>query len=98
MKRQIVNKQVSEYKYVFNIKNKVDVITGGSCVLRCEMVIGLLKSCTKVVLLGTNKQKIKVKLKILDKAKKDVIGLICNVLDKESIQSFDKIVLDKFGR
>lgn len=83
---------------LFNLKSKISVITGGSGVLGSEMAKGLLKAGSKVVLLGTNEQKIKLKVKTLGKTNKDVIGFICNVLDEENIQNVNKIILDKFGR
>jgi len=88
-----------DYIYnLFNIRNKVAVITGGSGVLGSEMAKGLLKTGAKVVLLGTNEKKLKLKLKSFSKSTSNVTGLICNVLDEDNIKSVNKIILKKYGR
>ena len=48
-------------KTLFNLENKVAVITGGSGILGNEMAKGLLNTGAKVVILGTNEEKLKSK-------------------------------------
>ena len=81
---------------LFNIRNKVAVITGGSGVLGSKMAEGFLNAGVKVVLLGTNEEKLKQKVKSLSWISKEVIGLKCDVLDEENIKSVNKDVLKKF--
>ena len=45
---------------LFNIENKVAIITGGSGVLGNKMAEGLLKVGVKVVLLGTKEEKYRI--------------------------------------
>lgn len=85
-------------KSIFNIENKVAVITGGSGVLGSEMADGLLKAGAKVVLIGTNKQKLNNKVETLSKIGSPVIGLRCNVLDEDNINNAKTEILNKFGK
>ena len=66
--------------------------------LGTEMARGLLSAGAKVVILGTDEKKIKLKLKELGHSGKNVMGLICNVLSEENIRTVNKQVLDKYGR
>jgi len=85
-------------KTLFNIEDKIAVITGGSGILGSEIAKGLLKAGTKVVILGTNEEKLKQKIKTLGKINNEVIGLKCNVLDEKNIKDVNKQILDKFKR
>jgi len=82
---------------LFNIENKVAVITGGSGVLGSEMAKGLLSVGAKVVLLGRNEERLQSKVKFLSKINKEVIGYKCNVLDEENIKMVKQEILDKYG-
>jgi NAD(P)-dependent dehydrogenase (short-subunit alcohol dehydrogenase family) len=82
---------------LFNVENKVTVITGGSGVLGIEMAKGLLKSGSTVIILGTNEQKVKSKEKTLRKINQNAFGLVCNVLDEKNIITVNNLILDKFG-
>ena len=71
---------------LFNISGKVAVITGGSGVLGSKMAEGLLKVGVKVVILGTNEEKLQGKLKYLSSIGKDIIGFKCDVLNENNIK------------
>jgi NAD(P)-dependent dehydrogenase (short-subunit alcohol dehydrogenase family) len=83
-------------KTLFNLKNKVAVITGGSGILGSEMAKGLLKVGAKVVILGTSEEKLKYKVESLKSVSPEVMGLKCNVLDEENIRNVNEQVIDKF--
>jgi NAD(P)-dependent dehydrogenase (short-subunit alcohol dehydrogenase family) len=83
---------------LFNLDNKVVVITGGSGILGFEMAKGLLEAGAKVVLLGTNKEKIKNRIDSLEFKDDKLIGLKCNVLDEENIRDVNDAILNKFNR
>ncbi len=83
---------------LFNLNYKVAVITGGSGILGFEMAKGLLDAGSKVVLLGTNKEKIKNRIDLLGLKDDRLIGLKCNVLDEENIRDVNDTILNKFGR
>ena len=85
-------------KTLFNLENKVAVITGGSGILGNEMAKGLLNTGAKVVILGTNEEKLKSKVEVLSSISKNIIGLKCNVLDEENIRDVNEKVLSKFSR
>ncbi len=81
---------------IFNVKNKVAVITGGSGVLGGEIAQGLLSAGAKVIILGTNENKLNQKLNSLKSISKDITGLKCNVLDEENIRNINRQVLNKY--
>lgn len=83
---------------LFNLDNKVAVLTGGSGILGNEMAKGLLNSGAKVVLLGTNKEKLAQKVKVLSRVSDSIAGFKCNVLDEENISNVNNEILEKFGR
>jgi len=85
-------------KSLFNIENKVAVITGGNGVLGSEMADGLLKAGAKVVIIGTNEQKLNNKVEILGKIGSPVIGLKCDVLDEDDINNARIDILNRFGQ
>jgi NAD(P)-dependent dehydrogenase (short-subunit alcohol dehydrogenase family) len=85
-------------KSLFNIENKVAVITGGSGVLGGEMAGGLLKAGAKVVLIGRNEQNLNRKVEILSQIGNTVIGLKCNVLDEDNIRNTNTEILNRFNK
>jgi NAD(P)-dependent dehydrogenase (short-subunit alcohol dehydrogenase family) len=85
-------------KALFNLENKVVVITGGSGILGSEMAKGILSAGAKVVILGTNDEKLKHKVNELSKVSKEIIGLKCNVLDEENIKDVNEEILNKYKR
>ena len=84
-------------KTIFNVKDKTAVITGGSGILGTEMARGLLGAEAKVVILGTNEDKLKRKTEELKQAGNNVAGYKCNVLDEKNILDVKDKVLEKFG-
>ncbi|OGU33516.1 MAG: D-mannonate oxidoreductase [Ignavibacteria bacterium GWA2_35_9] len=85
-------------KTLFNLENKVAVITGGSGILGNEMAKGLLNTGAKVVILGTNEEKLKRKVEVLNSISNNIIGLKCNVLDEKNIRDVNEKVLSKFDK
>ncbi|MDZ7288793.1 MAG: SDR family oxidoreductase [candidate division KSB1 bacterium] len=85
-------------KTLFNIENKVAIVTGGSGLLGGEMAKGLLSAGAKVVLLARNEKNLQHKVETLSKINPEVMGFPCNVLDQECIQNVNKQILAKFKR
>jgi NAD(P)-dependent dehydrogenase (short-subunit alcohol dehydrogenase family) len=83
---------------LFNLENKVAVLTGGGGILAGEMAGGFLNAGVKVVILDINDENLKKKTEELKKISKNVLGLKCNVLDEESIQNAKASILNEFGR
>ena len=82
---------------LFNLENKVAVITGGAGVLAGKMAEGLLQSGVSVILLDLNKDNL---VKIISKI--DKLGIVralsCNVLDREKLEEVKDEILNEFGR
>ena len=85
-------------KSLFNIENKVAVLTGGGGILAGEMAAGFLNAGAKVVLLDINEENLNKKVEELKKINNNVIGLKCNVLDEESINNAHREILNKLNR
>lgn len=83
---------------VFNLKDKVAVITGATGVLCSEMARSLAEHGVKTVILGRNKDKAdSVALEIENRYNVPSIGVSADVTDKESIVKAKNIVNEKFG-
>jgi NAD(P)-dependent dehydrogenase (short-subunit alcohol dehydrogenase family) len=85
-------------KSVFNLDNKVAVITGGSGIIGSEVAKGLLSAGAKVVLLARDETMLKEKVEQFKKINSEVISLKCNVLDEENIKNVNKEILDRFTK
>lgn len=88
---------MSYLESLFNIKEKVVVITGGSGILGNKMAEGLMKAGAKVIILGTSDEKLKLKVNTLKKISHDILGLKCDVLDENSIRNVNEEILKKFN-
>ena len=88
---------MSYLESIFNVDNKVIVITGGSGVLGTAMAEGLLKAGANVVLLGRNEDKLNNKVESLSQYGGEVAGYKCDVLDEDNIKDVNRKVLQKFG-
>jgi len=83
---------------LFKIRNKVAVITGGGGVLCGEMARALSKHEVKVAILDLRED---VAVGLADDITKHggkAVGLVCNVLDKKSIEKASVEILELFGR
>jgi NAD(P)-dependent dehydrogenase (short-subunit alcohol dehydrogenase family) len=83
---------------LFIIENKIAVLTGGGGILAGEMARGLLNAGTKVILLDINERNLKIQLERLGTHNKHVTGLLCDVLDEQSMRKAHESVLEQFGR
>jgi NAD(P)-dependent dehydrogenase (short-subunit alcohol dehydrogenase family) len=83
---------------LFNIEDKVAVLTGGAGILAGEMAKAFLNAGAKVVLLDINEENLKKKTASLQKKESEVIGIKCNVLDLTSLKKVQQEITDKFNR
>ena len=83
---------------LFNLKNKIAVLTGGGGILAGEMAAGLLKAGAKVILLDINEKKLNQKIENLQSDGYQAHGYKCNVLDKENLKQVYQAIIDKFSR
>ena len=82
---------------VFDIRNKVAVITGATGVLGGAISDYLVTVGVKVVVLGTKTDKVKAKVDDLIKLRGDAIGFAASVLDEEEMKKIRRIILEKWN-
>lgn len=83
---------------LFNLRDKVAVLTGGGGVLAGEMAKGFLQAGAKAVLLDINENSLKERIEELKTNGGEIIGLKCNVLEEENIENVRHEILKKFKR
>ena len=84
--------------HLFNIENKVAVLTGGGGVLASEMAQGFLQAGAKVILLDINEQILGQKVEKLRKTSTNVLGIKCDVLNEENLREVNQKILSEYGR
>lgn len=81
-----------------HLKGKVAVITGGAGVIGTAIATGLAQSGIKIAILDINEEAAN---SVADKLKSETgtecLGVMCNVLQKESIVEAKKLINDKLG-
>jgi|WetSurMetagenome_2_1015567.scaffolds.fasta_scaffold279166_2 NAD(P)-dependent dehydrogenase (short-subunit alcohol dehydrogenase family) len=87
---------MSYIKSLFNIENKVAVLTGGGGVLAGEMAKAFLKAGAKAVLLDINENNLNQKIESLKSIPGEILGLKCNVLDEKNLSEVRDKIIDKF--
>ncbi|HHU00155.1 SDR family oxidoreductase [Xiashengella succiniciproducens] len=84
-------------KNKFDISGRVAVVTGGGGVLGSSIAKSLLEAGVKVVILDIRKEALDNRIAELKETGDEIIGLECNVLDKESLVSVREMILQKWG-
>ncbi|KAH8670386.1 hypothetical protein BGZ60DRAFT_375558 [Tricladium varicosporioides] len=80
-----------------DLKGKVAVITGGATGIGLAIALELTKEGTKTVLASTNLERLEAAAKTVNEAGGQAFPIICDVIDRASVQSlFDK-VKEAFG-
>lgn len=82
---------------LFNLKDKVAIITGGAGVLAGKMAEGLLKSGAKVILLDLDEENLQNKTDDLSNLG-EVNWMVCDVLNSKNLKQVKDKVLDEFGK
>lgn len=82
---------------LFNLKDKVALITGGAGMLAGKMAEGLLKSGAKVVLLDLSEKAVENRILELSKLG-EITGMTCNVLKVEDLKRVKETVLSKYEK
>ena len=80
---------------LFDITNKVAIVTGGAGVLCKGMCRALAQAGAKVVVLDL---RLEPATMLATELGNEAIGLACNVLDKDSIEIAAQVVKTRFGR
>ena len=82
---------------MFNVRDKVVVITGGTGVLGSEMARGLAAYGAKLAILGRNPAKRDKVVAEIEAAGGEAIGVICDVLDKDSLIEARQSIVEHYG-
>jgi NAD(P)-dependent dehydrogenase (short-subunit alcohol dehydrogenase family) len=82
---------------MFDLDERIAIVTGGGGVLGSSISKSLLQAGVKVVILDIRQEALDTRIADL-KAFGEVAGLVCNVLDMDSLKSVRQEILDKWGR
>lgn len=85
-------------KNSFDISDKVCVVTGGTGALGGEISEYLLQNNAKVVILGSNQERLDRKIESLSKFGSNIIGFVCDVLDKSRVEQVAGIIEKKWNK
>lgn len=83
---------------LFDIKNKVIVVTGSTGVLAGAAAQYLARQKASVVFLGRSKDKLDAAIAQAKAAGSDAMACVCNVLDAESLERANSEILAKYGK
>ena len=83
---------------IFDISDKVIVITGGSGVLGGSMARYLLERGARIALLGLHQDRVDKRVAELEKTDPKVVGFAGNVLDKTWLSEVCTTIQNKWGR
>lgn len=82
---------------LFNLENKIIVITGGAGVLGGSMAEYLLRHNAKVIILHYKEESLVKTVNELKKISKLVDGFVCNVLDEANLENVSNTIIKKYG-
>ena len=83
---------------LFNIQEKVIIITGGAGALGGSMSTYLLGCGAKIAILDLNPAAIEQRVRELEKIRPNVIGISCSVLVQEELELAKSQILEKWGK
>lgn len=83
---------------LFDLNNKVILITGGGGVLGGEMAKYLIGCGATIVVLDYKDDIVDAAVERLKKIKPNVSGFVCNALEEESLQKVSDAIIAKYGK
>ncbi|MDD2513394.1 MAG: SDR family oxidoreductase [Proteiniphilum sp.] len=83
---------------MFDISGKVAVVTGASGVLGGSIAESLMHAGVSVVVLGRTKSRVDERVKQLSAIHENVMGAVCDVMDKEALINVRQSVLSRWKR
>jgi NAD(P)-dependent dehydrogenase (short-subunit alcohol dehydrogenase family) len=83
---------------LFDIKDKVAVITGGTGVLGSSIASHLGASGAKIVILGRNQDTIDKSINLLKESDCDALGIAADILNKESLETAREKIIANYGK
>ena len=81
-----------------NFAGKVAVITGGGTGIGAQLAITLVQQGSKVVVASTNKEKLEAGAEAIRKTGGDVLAVLCDVSNRESVQNLFDVTLKSYGQ
>lgn len=83
---------------LFDVNNKVILITGGGGVLGGQMAEYLIGNGALVIILDYKKEIVDEAISRLKKVSEKITGFVCNVMEEESLQEVSDKIITKFGK
>jgi len=83
---------------LFDLENKIILITGGCGTLGGGITKYLLEQKATVILLHYKKEPLQITISNFKKISKKVEGYLCNVVEEKSLQMAAKKIMDKYGK
>lgn len=83
---------------MFSIAGKVAVVTGAGGVLGGSMASNFIQQGAKVVAIDIRQEQLDKRVEELREFGEDVIGIVGNALDTESLRNVAKQIIEKWGR
>jgi len=83
---------------LYNIKDKVIVVTGAGGILGGSISKSLSQSGAKIVVLDIRKENIDNQVQEIKAVGGTSVGFLCNVLDTNNLEEVSKKIIDKWGR
>jgi 2-deoxy-D-gluconate 3-dehydrogenase len=83
---------------VFDLKNKVAVVTGGNGGIGLGMARGLARAGARVVVVGRNEDKSRAAARELDALGAETVCIACDVSDEAAVERMMRTALDRCGR
>ena len=83
---------------MFDLSNKVSIVTGGNGGLGLAYAQGLVKCGGRVAIWGRNETKNVAALKELNELGGDVEAFVCDVTDEDNVNASFKKTLERFGQ
>ncbi len=85
-------------KDLFDLKNKVAVVTGAGGVLGGQAAIYLASVGVKVICIGRTKSTLEMTLQSIQHSNGEGMVVVCDVMERTSLEEANKVIIDRYGR
>ena len=83
---------------LFDVKDRVVIITGGGGIIGGELAKGFLNSGAKAIIIGRTESSLQKKVQELGTPEKEITAFQCDVLDEAGLKRVNDQILDRYGR
>lgn len=87
-----------QHTSIFDIQDKVAIVTGGAGVLGGAMARGLANAGAKLGILGRTPEKVHRQCEAIQKEGGQALTLVANVLDQQQLEAARDKILDRWGQ